>query len=71
MTKRTYTKGTMRVHWDADLCTHCGECIAGLPAVFNLNERPWVNLAGASAEEIRQQVGQCPSGALSITEMVE
>jgi uncharacterized Fe-S cluster protein YjdI len=66
MPERTYTKGTLKVLWKSELCTHCTECWLGLPEVFNPDARPWVNLNGASNQEIIDQVGQCPSGALSI-----
>lgn len=66
MTKREYTADTLTVLWDSDLCTHCKICIEGLPEVFDLTKRPWVNMQGASAEAIRNQVLDCPSGALTL-----
>ena len=66
MTERTYTKGNLNVLWKSELCTHCNECWLGLPEVFNPDARPWVNLDGASSQEIMHQVVMCPSGALSI-----
>ena len=38
-----------------------------MSSVFNPQERPWINVEGASAERIAQQIDQCPSGALSYT----
>lgn len=64
MAKRTYTNGEINVLWDSDLCTKCETCWRGLPQVFNPSARPWVNIEGASTEEIVEQVKQCPSGAL-------
>lgn len=63
---RTYTKGLLIVEWRPEKCVHCQSCVIGLPTVFNLEKRPWVNLEGATEEEIRTQVSQCPDGALSI-----
>jgi uncharacterized Fe-S cluster protein YjdI len=63
---RTYKKDDLIVEWRQDLCIHCGDCINGLPKVFNLEARPWVNPDGASKEEIRSQVLRCPSGALQL-----
>jgi uncharacterized Fe-S cluster protein YjdI len=40
-------------------------CFRGLPQVFNPKKRPWVNIEGATTQEIVKQVKQCPSGALS------
>jgi putative redox protein len=63
---RQYTNGTITVDWYPELCIHCGECVAGLPEVFDLNKKPWVNLSGATDDEIVKQVEKCPSGALSL-----
>lgn len=61
---RTYTNGEITVEWRPELCVHCQNCITGLPAVFDLAERPWVNINGATSAEIVSQVEQCPRGAL-------
>jgi uncharacterized Fe-S cluster protein YjdI len=63
--EKTYTKGELTVVWKAHLCIHSGHCVKGLPGVFNLQARPWINVDGAEAEAIKAQVNQCPSGALS------
>jgi uncharacterized Fe-S cluster protein YjdI len=63
---RRYTLGMLIVEWRAPLCIHCGNCKAGLPAVFDPDRRPWVDLSKATPEEIREQVDLCPSGALKI-----
>lgn len=67
MAKREYKKDSLTVLWDSDLCTHCESCWRELPTVFDPQKRPWVNLEGASAEDIRRQVAKCPSGALSLS----
>jgi uncharacterized Fe-S cluster protein YjdI len=33
--------------------------------VFDPRKKPWVNVEGASKDEIAAQVRKCPSGALS------
>lgn len=63
---RVYSNGEISVEWRPELCIHCQACINGLPQVFDLNKRPWVNIHGATTEEIRKQVTECPSAALSI-----
>lgn len=63
---RVYRNSKIAVEWRPELCTHCKLCIEGLPAVFNLDARPWVNIDGAFPGEIRNQVNECPSGALSL-----
>jgi len=66
MAKREYTNGEITVKWDSDLCTGLGACKRGLPNVFNPDNRPWVNMAGATSAEIVEQVRQCPTRALLI-----
>ncbi len=63
---KTYTNGTVTVVWKPDMCIHSGICLKGLPKVFNLKKRPWVNMDGATSEEIVKAVRACPSKALSI-----
>lgn len=63
---KTYTNDDVTVVWQSELCIHCGNCAKGLPQVFKPRERPWINLENASSEEIIEQVGKCPSGALSM-----
>ena len=63
---KEYTNGEVTVLWKPDLCIHSENCVKGLPGVFDPNARPWINVNGASSEEIIAQVAKCPSGALSI-----
>jgi len=53
------------VRYDPDTCIHAGECIRGLPTVFNLSKDPWIDINGASVHAIVEQVTCCPSGALT------
>ncbi len=64
--KKKYTKGDVTVVWNPDLCIHSRNCADNLGSVFNPNVRPWVNMDGATSEQIVAQVAKCPSGALSI-----
>lgn len=64
---RTYTNGEVTVEWRPELCTHCENCFRGLPTVFDPSKRPWVNLQGATSDQITKQVGECPSKALSLS----
>lgn len=68
MAKREYKTDGLTVLWDSDLCTHCEACWRGLSAVFDPEARPWVNINGATPDEIRKQVAECPSGALRAEE---
>src|SRR5687768_4283526 len=61
---RSYETDQIRVHWDATRCIHTAICLNSLPAVFDVNARPWIDLAGAAAEEVAATVRACPTGAL-------
>ena len=60
-----YKKDSIIVRFDPRICIHSGVCVRGLRAVFDVEKRPWVNVEGASAEAIAEQIKRCPSGALS------
>jgi uncharacterized Fe-S cluster protein YjdI len=47
------------------LCQHSGNCVRGLPDVFQPKERPWIKIDAAGTETLVNQVKLCPSGALS------
>lgn len=64
--RKTYENDKVKVLWQPDVCIHAAECVKGLPGVFNQHAKPWINIDGASAEEIKAQVAKCPSKALSI-----
>lgn len=63
---KRYNKDDLTVVWQPAKCIHSKKCFAGLPEVFNPENRPWVQLNHKTAEVIIAQVKQCPSGALSI-----
>ncbi len=62
---KSYSKGGLTVFWRPDTCIHSKNCWKGLIDVFDPRKRPWINLDGASDEEIIKQIKACPSGALS------
>ncbi len=62
---KNYTNGEVTVVWQPHKCIHSAICFRGLPAVFDPQKRPWVNIQGADTETIIDQVEKCPSGALS------
>ncbi len=67
MTQKKYTNGDITITWKPGVCQHSTLCWKGLLQVFNPQKRPWVDMDGASTEQIIEQVGKCPSGALSYT----
>ncbi|HKK74381.1 MAG TPA: (4Fe-4S)-binding protein [Saprospiraceae bacterium] len=62
---KEYTNGEVTIVWKSNLCTHSKNCVNGLPAVFDVEARPWINAEGASTQDIIDQVNKCPSGALT------
>jgi uncharacterized Fe-S cluster protein YjdI/CDGSH-type Zn-finger protein len=61
---RSYKTDEIRVLWDATRCIHTANCLNLLPAVFDIDAQPWVQLSGAQASEIAETVRACPTGAL-------
>lgn len=61
-----YSNKEVGIIWKPGLCIHSGICARGLPKVFKPKEKPWIDVDAATANEIIEQVGKCPSGALSI-----
>jgi uncharacterized Fe-S cluster protein YjdI len=62
-----YTNASLTVTWDSRKCVHSAECMRRLPSVFDLERKPWVDLAAARAEDIMNTVRACPSGALQLS----
>lgn len=64
---RDYSNDAITVHWHPEKCIHSGNCVRGLPGVFDTKRRPWIDVNGADADRVQAQVERCPSGALSAT----
>lgn len=64
---KDYRGENITVHFNLGVCSHDGSCVKGLPSVFNVNCRPWINADAASPEEIIRVIHKCPSGALAYT----
>ena len=62
--RKTYKGAEVDVSFDPDVCIHSGNCVRGLPAVFDTKRRPWITPDAAAADEVVTQVKRCPSGAL-------
>ncbi len=65
--RRDYTGKDATVHFNLGICAHAAYCITGLPRVFDVEKKPWVQPDNASKEEVIDVVRRCPSGALSVT----
>jgi uncharacterized Fe-S cluster protein YjdI len=64
--RKTYRGKEVDVSFDPEVCIHSGNCVRGLPPVFDAKRRPWIDPDGASADEVVAQVKRCPSGALQV-----
>ena len=66
MTKRLqiYETSEITVTFEPDRCIHSGNCVRGLPAVFDVRRKRWIRPEAASADEVEAQIKRCPSGAL-------
>lgn len=64
-TIKEYSNNEITVVWKPHLCVHAQECVSRLPLVFNVTNRPWVDVSKASTQEIKEAIDACPSGALT------
>jgi uncharacterized Fe-S cluster protein YjdI/CDGSH-type Zn-finger protein len=66
---RYYSDDKITISYDARRCIHVGECLRGLPAVFDTARRPWILPTGTDADAIASVIEKCPSGALHYTRL--
>lgn len=64
MTRKSYPAEEVTVSFDLRRCIHAGECVRGLPEVFDPGKRPWMQPENAGPDAITEVVLRCPSGAL-------
>ena len=66
MTKRlqVYEGEGIVVTFDPSVCIHSAVCLRTLPAVFDVQQRRWIQLEHAGPNEVAAAVAKCPSGAL-------
>jgi uncharacterized Fe-S cluster protein YjdI len=65
METKQYTKNSdITILWTPEKCTHAGVCARTLPDVYKPRDKPWINPLNATAEELKNQINKCPSGAL-------
>jgi CDGSH-type Zn-finger protein/ferredoxin len=61
-----YDGAEVAVTFNPRLCAHAAECGRIAPAVFDPNQKPWVQPDRGRVAEIEAVVAACPSGALKI-----
>jgi uncharacterized Fe-S cluster protein YjdI len=62
---KEYSNGELTVVWKPQKCQHAGICVKTLPNVYRPKKQPWIDPENAATEELKAQIRQCPSGALS------
>jgi len=69
MAKRmqTYEGDHITVTFNPNLCVHSARCLSGLPAVFDVRRRKWIDVSAAPADAIARVIERCPSKALQYT----
>ncbi|EEC96885.1 hypothetical protein PRABACTJOHN_01711 [Parabacteroides johnsonii DSM 18315] len=60
-----YSNGELTIIWQPNICQHAGICVKILPKVYTPKERPWIKIENATTAELIDQIGKCPSGALT------
>jgi uncharacterized Fe-S cluster protein YjdI len=63
-TRKRYTGEAVDVSFDPVRCRHAAACLRGLPAVFDVDRRPWILPDAGEADDVVRVVARCPTGAL-------
>ena len=61
---QVYETPDITVTFAPDVCIHSGNCLRGLPLVFDVGRKHWIRPELATATEVAAQIARCPSGAL-------
>lgn len=62
--EQRYDSPGISVLYDPSICVHAGNCVRGLPVVFDIRRKRWIDPDRASAQDVAAQIDRCPSGAL-------
>ncbi len=62
---KKYRNKELTILWQPKKCIHSGICVKTLPRVYDPKAKPWIQPLNASVQELKDQIGLCPSGALS------
>lgn len=66
--KKEYKNNEITVTWEPEVCIHSRKCFTQLINVFDPRKKPWINMQGASTDEIKKAIDNCPSKALKYFE---
>lgn len=61
---KKYKGKDIDVIFHSERCVHSANCVRGLPGVFNVKKKPWINTDEETADKIADLIDKCPSGAL-------
>lgn len=61
---QSYENEKIVVTFDPERCQHTAICLRGLPQVFDIKRKRWIDVKAASADDLAAQIDRCPSGAL-------
>ena len=62
---QSHENDQIKVQFDPNICEHAAKCVNGLPEVFNVKARPWIQIDNSTADKIAEVIDSCPSGALT------
>lgn len=61
----SYESDEVEITWDKKRCIHAEECVKGMPQVFDITRKPWIDPDSAdNPGMLKQVIEKCPSGAL-------
>ncbi|MFV0361789.1 MAG: (4Fe-4S)-binding protein [Suipraeoptans sp.] len=61
---KEYCGKELNIYFNKEVCKHAAKCVHGDGKVFNLNQKPWIQVDKGDADEERHIIDSCPSGAL-------
>ncbi len=61
----TFKGKDITIYDNRGVCSHDRSCVHGLPQVFRMGKRRWIQPDNAGVKEIVNTIEKCPSGALS------
>ena len=59
-----YEGKDINIVFNRSICAGAGTCVRNFPTIYKNASEDWINPDGASIDEVKKSVKQCPSGAL-------